>query len=133
MLSRVAVWIQKEQWILKVGLIPYDHLHTYKAQKSADDRGAFSMFEATLLDIASGIFFCSNYNKTRCLCRYLKLFTNTSVAWHCQDVYGVNKCRMHRKLLGIFGSRPSEDYFRSVYWFVCLFVCLYTVECFITN
>jgi len=23
----------------------------------------------------------------------------------------------------IFGSRPSDHYFRSVCWFVCLFVC----------
>ena len=26
--------------------------------------------------------------------------------------------------LQIFGSRPSDHYFRSVCWFVCLFVCL---------
>jgi len=27
----------------------------------------------------------------------------------------------------IFGSRPSDHYFRSVCWFVCLSVCLWRV------
>jgi len=74
----VPVWIQKEQWLLKVGLEPLDHSHSHKAQRverTHADRALVVLFEATLLDIASGICFCSNYNKTRCLFGYLKLFT----------------------------------------------------------
>jgi len=28
-----------------------------------------------------------------------------------------------------FGSRPSDHYFRSVCWFVCLSVCLFVCLC----
>jgi len=55
----VTVWIQKEQWLLGVGLTPYDHSHTHMAQMSS----VHYLFEATLLDIASGICFYSNYKK----------------------------------------------------------------------
>ena len=61
----VPVWIQKEQWLLKVGLEPLDYAHTGKAQKTKKafhDKKTRVLFEATLLDVASGIFFCSNYN-----------------------------------------------------------------------
>jgi len=29
------------------------------------------------------------------------------------------------QIISIFGSRPSDHYFRSVCWFVCLSVCLF--------
>ena len=39
-------------------------------------------------------------------------FTHVSSVSHCMQ------------LLSVVGSRPSDHYFRSVFWFVCLIVCL---------
>ena len=33
----------------------------------------------------------------------------------------------------VFGSRPSDHYFRSVCWFVCLPVCLFVCAVFISS
>jgi len=32
-------------------------------------------------------------------------------------------------LLSTIGSRPRDHYFRSVFWFVCLSVCLFVCLC----
>ena len=41
--------------------------------------------------------------------RYCMSVTNYMSLWHAGNMF--------------FGSRPSDHYFRSVCWFVCLFVC----------
>jgi len=60
------------------------------------------------------------------------------IAWHyffrvlviisnCILVSGLlsSCCKLLLSVIIIIGSRPSDHYFRSVCWFVCLFVCRY--------
>jgi len=43
---------------------------------------------------------------------------------HNSGIIGEYCCLWKIVLYFTVGSRPSDDYFRSVCWFVCLFVCL---------
>jgi len=44
---------------------------------------------------------------------------------HNSGIIGEYCCLWKIVLYFTVGSRPSDDYFRSVCWFVCLFVCLF--------